>query len=71
MVSVLALGATIVLYDGSPMMPHTLAIWDYIAKLRVTVFGTSAKYLLTLSDLGSDPSLSVAPYREAYCLFSL
>ncbi|HEY2849523.1 MAG TPA: acetoacetate--CoA ligase [Gemmatimonadaceae bacterium] len=46
LVSALASGATLVLYDGSPMPPHALdALWTMAAEERVHVFGTSAKYL--------------------------
>lgn len=44
LVSALATGATVMLYDGSPFAtPSTL--WDYAAAERFTVLGTSAKYL--------------------------
>jgi acetoacetyl-CoA synthetase len=45
MLSSLAVGATLVLYDGSPLYPRATVLWDLIAAERVTVFGTSAKYL--------------------------
>ena len=46
LVSALASGATLVLYDGSPMPPGAAdALWRMAAEERVTVFGTSAKYL--------------------------
>ena len=46
LVSALASGATIVLYDGSPMPPGAHdALWTVAAEERVAVFGTSAKYL--------------------------
>jgi acetoacetyl-CoA synthetase len=45
MVSSLAVGATVVLYDGAPLYPRADIQWDMIASERVTVFGTSAKYL--------------------------
>ncbi|HUR94051.1 MAG TPA: acetoacetate--CoA ligase [Gemmatimonadales bacterium] len=44
LVSGLALGATIVLFDGAPLVPPSI-LWDMAAQERVTVFGTSAKYL--------------------------
>ncbi|HWZ60738.1 MAG TPA: acetoacetate--CoA ligase [Gemmatimonadaceae bacterium] len=45
-VSALAVGATVVLYDGSPL-PNAQPglLWDMAAREGVTVFGTSAKYL--------------------------
>ena len=46
LVSALASGATLVLYDGSPMPPGAPdALWRMAAEEHVTVFGTSAKYL--------------------------
>lgn len=44
LVSALALGATIVLYDGSPFATPTV-LWDLAETYKVTLFGTSAKYL--------------------------
>jgi acetoacetyl-CoA synthetase len=45
LVSNLASGATVVLYDGSPFAPRPDALWAMAAAERVTVFGTSARYL--------------------------
>ncbi len=45
LVSSLAVGATVVLYDGAPMAPSKDILWQLVAEERVTVFGTSAKYL--------------------------
>ena len=45
LVSGLAVGATVVLYDGAPLAPAKDILWDMAAAERVTVFGTSAKYL--------------------------
>jgi acetoacetyl-CoA synthetase len=44
LISSLAVGATVVLYDGAPLSPPPI-LWDMAARERVTVFGTSAKYL--------------------------
>ena len=41
-VSALATGACIVLYDGSAVIPR---LWSLVDQLRVTVFGTSAKWI--------------------------
>ncbi|MEP6689231.1 MAG: acetoacetate--CoA ligase [Gemmatimonadales bacterium] len=43
-VSSLAVGATLVLYDGAPLSPPSI-LWRMAEQERVTVFGTSAKYL--------------------------
>jgi len=37
-------GATVVLYDGAPLCPPSI-LWDMAQQERITVFGTSAKYL--------------------------
>jgi acetoacetyl-CoA synthetase len=45
LVAALATGATIVLFDGSPFEPGPTAMWDLVAEERVTLFGTSAKFI--------------------------
>ncbi len=45
LVSSLAVGATVVLYDGAPLSPRKEQLWDMAADEKVTVFGTSAKFL--------------------------
>ncbi len=46
LVSGLCLGATVVLYDGSPAFPGLDALWKLAAEERVTYFGASAPFLL-------------------------
>ena len=41
----LATGATLMLYDGSPLPSVQTLLWDYAQDERFTVFGTSAKYI--------------------------
>jgi acetoacetyl-CoA synthetase len=48
LVSALATGATVVLYDGSPFYPMPTALWTLAHEERITIFGTSAKYLSAL-----------------------
>lgn len=56
LVSALASGATIVLYDGSPYQPHgEISMPLLIQDLKITQFGTSAKYLSTLEQKGLRP----------------
>jgi len=55
LVSALATGCTIVLYDGSPMHPTADILFDVIDQWSVTVFGTSAKYLSSLDKLNISP----------------
>ena len=53
LVSALASGAAIVLYDGAPLPPSDpLALWRMAAEERVTVFGTSAKFLAACEAAG-------------------
>jgi acetoacetyl-CoA synthetase len=58
MASSLAVGATVVLYDGAPLSPHTGVLWDLVAAERVSVFGTSAKYLALAEKAGLSPRTS-------------
>ena len=58
LVSVLAIGATAVLYDGSPFHPGPERLLDLIDAERISVFGTSPKFLATLEKAGLQPRLS-------------
>src|SRR6185295_11692291 len=53
--SALASGATIVLYDGSPLHPGPEVLWKMAADEGVTVFGTSPRYLSALEKAGYRP----------------
>ncbi len=55
LVSGLASGATLLLYDGSPAWPDAAALWRIAAEEGVTVFGTSAKYLAGNAKAGLRP----------------
>jgi acetoacetyl-CoA synthetase len=57
LVSSLAVGATVVLYDGAPLAPKTM-LWDLLEQEKVTVFGTSAKYLALSEKEGIVPGRS-------------
>jgi acetoacetyl-CoA synthetase len=59
LVSALATGATLVLYDGSPFHPGPGALWHLAEQERLTVFGTSAKYLASLQKSVFVPAASV------------
>ncbi|HEY4322314.1 MAG TPA: acetoacetate--CoA ligase [Gemmatimonadales bacterium] len=55
-VNALAAGATLVLYDGAPLpAPDPGILWRLAAEERVTVFGTSAKYLALAEKEGLRP----------------
>jgi acetoacetyl-CoA synthetase len=45
LVSALAVGATVVLYDGSPFHPDGRVLFELAERERIDVFGTSAKFL--------------------------
>ncbi|WP_409260529.1 acetoacetate--CoA ligase [Pseudomonas putida] len=54
----LAIGATLVLYDGSPFHPGPERLLDLIDAERIQAFGTSAKYLAALEQQGLEPARS-------------
>ncbi len=58
LVSTLATGASLVLYDGSPFHPHNERLIDLIDSEEIDAFGTSPKYLAALEKAGSRPRLS-------------
>jgi acetoacetyl-CoA synthetase len=45
LLSSLAVGATVVLYDGNPNYPDPGAMWKLIQDEKITIFGCSASYL--------------------------
>jgi acetoacetyl-CoA synthetase len=51
----LASGATIVLFDGAPLLPDPRVLWRLAAEERVTIFGTSPRFLATCEQLGLRP----------------
>jgi acetoacetyl-CoA synthetase len=55
LVSGLATGATLVLYDGNPFYPGPEALWRMAEEEGITVFGTSAKYLAAVEKAGYAP----------------
>ncbi|WP_207061483.1 acetoacetate--CoA ligase [Motiliproteus sp. SC1-56] len=58
LVSGLAVEATLVLYDGSPFAPGPEVLWDIAEQERISVFGTSAKYIAALEKAGCKPGQS-------------
>jgi len=53
--SSLAVGATLVLFDGNPFHPHPGALWEMAQDEKVTVFGTSAGYIAALINADAKP----------------
>jgi acetoacetyl-CoA synthetase len=64
LVSSLAVGSAVVLYDGAPILRNRTVLWDLVATERVTVFGTSAKWLALTEKEGAAP-------RESHDLSAL
>ncbi|WHS58435.1 acetoacetate--CoA ligase [Pseudomonas sp. G2-4] len=58
LVSALAVGSAVVLYDGSPFHPGPERLLDLIDQQRISVFGTSPKYLAALESQGLKPRQS-------------
>ncbi len=58
LVSALATGATLMLYDGSPFYPNAHCLLDYVEQEDINVFGTSAKYIDVLRKESIDFSAS-------------
>ncbi len=63
--SSLAVGATLVLFDGNPFHPHPGALWEMAQDEKITVFGTSAGYIAALINAGVKPgeTYDLAPLR--------
>jgi acetoacetyl-CoA synthetase len=55
LLSSLAIGATVLLFDGYPNHPDPGAMWRLIDEEQVTIFGCSASYLLFLKKEGYSP----------------
>jgi len=51
----LLVGATPVLYDGSPGYPNMDVLWDMAEKARINVFGTSAAFITACMNSGLEP----------------
>ena len=64
LVTVLASGATIVLYDGSPFHPDGHTLFSFADEVGMTLFGTSAKFIDAVAKAGLRP-------RETHSLASV
>ncbi|KAG8896838.1 hypothetical protein FRB99_008616 [Tulasnella sp. 403] len=66
LVNALSTGCTLVLYDGSPLRDPAL-LWKMTEELKITIFGTSAKYLDQLAK-GYEPKLhhDLSTLRQIY-----
>ncbi len=64
LVSSLAVGAAVVLYDGSPTYPDGNALWNLADEVGISIFGTSAKWIDATAKMGLKP-------RETHKLHAL
>ena len=55
LISGLATGCTLLLYDGSPLHPSAEALWRIAAEENVSVFGAGAAYYKALEKAGAQP----------------
>jgi acetoacetyl-CoA synthetase len=58
LVSGLLVGATVLLYDGSPAQPDMGALWAFAQHSGMTLFGTSAAYIAACMKAGVEPGLT-------------
>jgi acetoacetyl-CoA synthetase len=56
LVSALASGATLLLYDGSPFHPSGMALFDYAEEEGMTFLGASAKFIDACNKAGVKPA---------------
>ena len=68
LVTGLASGATLLLYDGSPFAAEGRILFDYAQAERMTQFGTSAKYIDALAKTGLVPKkhFDLSPLRAIF-----
>jgi acetoacetyl-CoA synthetase len=64
LVTALASGATILLYDGSPFHPNGNTLFTFADETQMTLFGTSAKFIDAVAKAGLRP-------RETHALESV
>lgn len=55
LMSSLGVGATVVLYEGNALYPHSSAMWELIQNEKITVFGTSATFLNHCRSVNLEP----------------
>ena len=68
LVSGLAAGATLLLYDGSPFIDRGKVLWDFAEAERMTHFGTSAKYIDHAKKIGVVPRKDFALAAPAHAV---
>jgi len=55
LMSSLAVGSTIFLYDGNPLYPDWKTMWRFVEEDGITIFGCSASYIYSLKGSGANP----------------
>ncbi|KAG8456012.1 hypothetical protein GDO86_001991 [Hymenochirus boettgeri] len=55
LITAVATGASLVLYDGSPLVPSLNVLWELVDRLGITILGTGAKWLSVLEEKGLKP----------------
>ena len=68
-ISSLAVGSTIVCFDGNPFYPGPDALLQMAKKLDVSIFGTSAKYIASLENAGVIPK-NISDFPELKAILS-
>ncbi len=56
LMSCLAAGATLILYDGNPLHPDWGTMWKLVQEEKITILGCSASYINHLRGIGAKPS---------------
>ena len=56
LISSLAVGATVFLYEGNPLYPDSMRMFELIEKYKMSIFGTSASYIHYLMGINATPS---------------
>jgi acetoacetyl-CoA synthetase len=66
LVSALAVGSAVVLYDGAPLLRRQPILWEMAEAERLTTFGTSAKWLALAEKEGLEPRTThdLSPLRS-------
>ncbi|MGE3181019.1 MAG: acetoacetate--CoA ligase [Phycisphaerae bacterium] len=58
LVSALGTGATVMLFDGNPAHPTVHTLWEFAAEQKITLFGTSPKFLSACQKSHIEPGKS-------------
>ncbi|HDZ18360.1 MAG TPA: acetoacetate--CoA ligase, partial [archaeon] len=56
LISSLAVGATVFLYEGNPLYPDSMRMFELIEKYKISIFGTSASYIHHLMGISAKPA---------------